>query len=403
MGIQYNKKFVDEVLQRTDIVSLINEFTSLEQHGEFYIGNCVFHKDEQQSLVVYPKEQLFHCIDCGEAGTAAWFLAKVRQTTFDRAVEELAKRCGLTPTNDDIQKNMDVARRRLYMICDEAAKFYSAKLDSADGADAKKYLDKRQLTDKTISDFRLGYSPAKGNLLYKYLKNQGFSVNEMVAAGLVKVSETGPYDMFRNRLMFPIIDNYNRVIAFGGRVLNDEDKPKYLNSPETLIFNKSGILYGIHDLEKNNTNYLIMCEGNLDVISLHQAGFKNSVATLGTAFTRNHIPTIQAHTKNLVLSYDSDDAGKKAAVRTINVLNGTGMGIRVASLAPYKDPDDLIKGAGKELFKTKIMSSVDKMDFQLSYFASQYDLQNPAEKELFIEQAIDTLMKYQELEQSLER
>jgi DNA primase len=300
----------------------------------------------------------------------------------------------ITP-NDIVKQNNAVLKDNMYALYKDAAIFYRRKLSTKDGQTAMDYLTQRGIEEKTIKRFGLGYAPAKGNALYKYLSAKGYTDSLMAQAGLIKFSETGPYDMFRGRVMFPILNEEGRVIAFGGRVLNDEQKPKYLNSPETLIFNKSNTLYGVHDLKNAPRNYFLLCEGYMDVISLHQAGFRNSVATLGTAFTPTHIPTIERYTKNLVLTYDCDGAGQKAAMRTIGALSNTGFGVRVLSMKPSKDPDEFIKTFGSDEYKMRIARSVDSIDFQLKYMASQYDLDNPEQKQEYLSRAVEAIMDSQ--------
>jgi DNA primase len=253
------------------------------------------------------------------------------------------------------------------------------------------------LTEDTINTFGLGYAPTKGNALYKFLSAKGYTEDIMIQAGLIKISESGqPYDMFRGRVIFPIMDENRRVIAFGGRVMNDDDKPKYLNSPETPIFNKSNTFYGVHDMKDARSDYFLLCEGYMDVISLHQAGFKNAVATLGTAFTPTHTPVIQKYTNNLVLTFDGDEAGQKAAARTIKALGTSNMDVKVLSMVPCKDPDEFIKTFSKKEYAIRIGRSVDQTDFQLKFMASQYDLKNPEQRQAYLTKAVETIIRQQD-------
>ena len=395
--MRYKEDFIKKVLNNTDIVDVIRKFSALEKKGDLYIGDCPFHEDKIKSMIVYKDKQIFHCFDCGRGGNALVFLMEKRGIHMDKAVELLANSAGIKITEADIDKRSnDILKANLYKIYNDAALFYNQKLHSTDGAEAMQYVKDRQISEESIKIFGLGYATGKGKDLYKFLKAKGYTDELMLAAGLIKVSETGPYDVFRNRLMFPIMDEQKRIIAFGGRGITDEVKPKYLNSPKTQIFNKSNTLYGIHDIKGNKANYFILCEGNIDVIALHQAGYKNAVATLGTAFTSTHIPVIAKHTKNLILSFDGDDAGQKAAMRTIKTLDGSGMGIRVLSLSPCKDPDEFLKMFGKDEYRDRLERSSTKIDFQLKYMSKPYDLTNPEQKKEYLEKVVGAIMEQQE-------
>lgn len=406
----YTEEFARRVIDSTDIVKLVAQFTPLEKQAgtNLYRGNCAFHADTSKSMVVYPDKKSFHCFDCGEGGNAATFLMKKKNMSFNQAITYLAKVNNIQLDVPGIkQKPNTVLKNDLYNVNAEAARFYQNKLKEQDGEVARNYIQKRQLTDETVQTFRLGYSPTKGNALYKYLKNKGFSDDVMLQAGLIKISETGPYDMFRGRLMFPIIDAQQRVIAFGGRVLDDEVKPKYLNSPESPIFNKSATLYGIHDMPKTKNPYkfVILCEGNVDVIALHQAGLRNAVATLGTAFTRTHTPIVEQYSDMMMLSFDGDAAGQKACARTIKAVADSNMKVRVMSMAPEKDPDDFLKKHGKNEYLDRIRRSVTDLDFQLKYSAQNYDMNDPAQRQEYLEKSVDMIMEAQgrDIEHAIER
>lgn len=401
---RYKEEFIKKVLDKINIVDVIKQSTPLREENGLYFGKCVLHKDAGESIVVYPDKQVFHCFGCGKGGNAAVFLMELKNIPMHKAVDRLARMAGITPTQDDVLKRTnDVLKDNMRNIYKDTAIFYRKKLDSPEGAKALEYLKEREISPETIKTFGLGYSPEKGNALYKYLSSKGYSDELMLQSGLIKISETGPYDMFRGRVIFPIMDEDKRVIAFGGRRLNDDDEkakhtPKYLNSPETLIFNKSNTLYGVNDLKGARRDFFLLCEGYMDVISLHQAGFKNAVATLGTAFTSTHIPAIKKYTNNLVLTFDSDGAGKKAALRTIKALDASGMGVRVLSMAPCKDPDEFIKTLGTKEYYNRITRSVEKVDFQLKCMAEQYDLNDADQKQAYLTKAVETLMKKQERE-----
>jgi DNA primase len=400
--MRYTEDYIKRVLDKVDIVQVIGHFTELKKQDGLYIGKCNLHKDAGESLIVYPDKQAFHCFGCGKGGNAAVYLMELKDIPMNKAIDRLAKMVGITPTKDDVAKRTnDVLKDNLYSIYRDAAIFYRRKLETTEGDPAMDYLKGRELTDDTIKRFGLGYSPEKGNALYKYLLAKGYEEDLMLQAGLIKVSETGQrYDMFRGRVIFPIMDEQRRVIAFGGRRLKDDEQskhqPKYLNSPETIIFNKSNTFYGVHDVKGATNDYFLLCEGYMDVISLHQAGFRNSVATLGTAFTPTHIPVIEKYTHNLVLTFDGDGAGQKAAMRTIKALDFSDVQVKVLSMSPCKDPDEFIKTFGAEEYQNRIMRSVDQTDFQLKYMAGQYDLDDPKQRQEYLTKAVETLIKQQE-------
>ena len=404
--MRYTEEFNRKVLDNTDIIKLIKKQVVLEKRDTFYVGRCMMHNDDGQSLIVFPDKQQFYCFGCGKGGNAAVFLMETKKISMEDAIRILAKEAGITPTENDIEKkNNEITKANLYSVYEDAALFYTKKLREQDGEEALAYLKGRELEDETIDKFQLGYSPAKGNALYKFLKQKGYPDELIQQAGLIKISETGPYDMFRGRVMFPIMDNKNRVVAFSGRVLNPDIKPKYFNSPDSLIFNKSAVLYGLNDIKGfEKAHYYLLCEGQMDVIALHQAGFKNSVAQMGTAFTSLHIAELKKHTNNIVIATDGDEAGQKAASKAIDALQDSGMGIRIMSLEPYKDPDEFIKALGKDEFQDRIKRSIEREDFQLKRICSQYDLNNPEERhdaflkavDLFVEQNDRRAFKEQE-------
>ena len=393
--MQYTEDFIKKVLEKVDIVKLIQKYTKLDKQEELFVGKCPLHKGQSETMVVYPKEKVFTCFECGKSGNAAIFLMELKGISMSKAIEELALKVGIVATkNDVLQKNNNVLKSNLYALYNDATIFYQKKLKDQEGVDAVKYLKKRELSEQTIEQFKLGYSPTKGNALYKYLKAKGYTKELMLESGLIKMAESGPYDMFRGRVIFPIMDKEKRVIAFGGRVM-DDSKPKYLNSPESPIFNKSTTLYGVHNSKGNIKGYYLLCEGYMDVISLHQAGFTNAIATLGTAFTKTHIPEVKKYTNNLVLTFDADGAGQKAAMRTIKAIDGSGMGVRVLSMSPCKDPDEFIKTFGADEYKVRIKRSLQRVDFQLKCLANQYDLDDPDQKKIFLDKAVDAMMKQQ--------
>lgn len=393
--MRYTEEFNKKVLENTDIVKLIKKHAVLDKKDNFYIGKCMLHHDDGKSLAVFPDKQTFHCFGCGKGGNAAVFLMETKKITIDEAIRQLAKEAGIVPTEKDIEKQINaITKENLYSVYQDATMFYTRKLHEQDGEEALAYLKGRELEDQTIETFQIGFSPAKGNALYKFLKQKGYSDELMLQAGLIKISETGPYDMFRGRVMFPIMDNKNRVVAFSGRVLNPDIKPKYFNSPDSLIFNKSAVLYGLNDIKGfEKAHYYLLCEGQMDVIALHQAGFKNSVAQMGTAFTSLHVSELKKHTNNIIIATDGDEPGQKAAEKAIDSLQDAGMGIRILSLEPYKDPDEFIKALGKDEFTFRIKRSVEREDFQLKRICSQYNLNNPEERKEAFMKAVDLFIE----------
>ena len=422
--MRYKESFVKDVLAKTNIVDIIGHYTKLTEKDGLYYGNCPMHEDKKQSMVIYPDKQVYHCFDCGSGGNAVTFLMKQHGVTMDVAIEKLAKRAGIALDKaQEAQKSNDVLKQNLYNINKDAAMFFKRKLNSKEGVEAKEYFKgKREYTDELIENIHCGYSPTKGNALYKYLLQKGYPEELMVQAGLVRISENGPYDMFRGRVMFPIMDEQKRFIAFGGRVM-DDSKPKYLNSPETAIFDKSKTLFGVHYLkqladekkkkeiktpqnkkqqqaQKPPLGAVVLCEGYADAAALIKNNIP-AVAVLGTALTPSHLPELQKYTNNLLLAFDSDAAGKKAAMRAIKALDGSEMNAKVMSLSPYKDPDEFIKALGKEEFMERARRAIDITDFQLQYLAEQYDMNDPEQKQAYLTKAVELMIKGQE--RSLER
>lgn len=395
LTMKYTEEFAKKVISKTDIVRLIARHTPLNLQGNVYTGDCPFNPNEKDTFVVYPDKQTFHCFDCDASGNAAMFLVLKEDISMTEAIEKLARitRTPITPA-DINHNNQDILKENMYNIYRDAALFYMNKLQEKDGEQALNYLSQnREFSDATIKRFGLGYAPTKGNALYKYLKAKGYDDEIMLKAGLIKISETGPYDMFRGRVMFPIINEQKRVIAFSGRVLDNAIKPKYLNSPETPIFNKSNTLFGIQAVP-HHSPFWLLCEGQADVIALHQAGFNNAVATLGTAFTQTHIPLLKKYTDNkLVLTFDSDDAGQKAAMRAIKTLEGHDINISVISMDPYKDPDEFIKELGPEEYARRIERGMDKINFELKYLSKQFDLNDPQQKQAYLTKAVSRIIE----------
>jgi len=395
----YSEEIVDEVREKNDIVDVISPYVRLTRRGSNYVGLCPFHSEKTPSFSVNGSKQIFHCFGCGVGGNSISFVMKYENLTFTEAVKQLADKAGIklpdVPDNPDAIRRSDL-RTRLFEIYKEAAKFYYFQLRGDYGKFPMEYLKNRKLTDKTINDFGLGYSVKSANALYTYLKSKGYSDELMIKAELVTFREgRGIFDMFWNRVIFPIMDQNNKVIAFGGRVMG-EGEPKYLNSRETDIFNKRRNLYGLNFAKHSRKNFMLLCEGYMDVIALHQAGFTNSVASLGTALTEEQARLIGRYVKEVIITYDSDGAGVKAAIRAIPILKSAGIKTRILKLAPYKDPDELIKNAGSEEFENRIKNAENSFDFELSNIEKNFDLSGPEGKTEFLNKVAERLTEFEE-------
>ena len=362
----YSDEIVEEVRMKNDIVDVISDYVKLQKKGSSYFGLCPFHNEKSPSFSVSPGKQMYYCFGCGAGGNVFTFIMEYENYTFVEALKYLAQRAGVTLPEAEYSKEAKAAadlRTTLLEIQKKAAAFYYYQLRQDTGKQGMAYLKGRELSDETIHKFGLGCSPRYSGALYQYLKNKGYSDAHLKESGLFNVDERrGMQDKFWNRVMFPIMDVNNRVIGFGGRVMGDA-KPKYLNSPETKIFDKSRNLYGLNIARTSRKPYLIVCEGYMDVISMHQAGFTNAVASLGTALTSGHASLMSRYTKEVLLTYDSDEAGQKAALRGIPILKAAGIRPRVVNLAPYKDPDEFIKAEGKEAFEKRLEEAANAVPF----------------------------------------
>ena len=395
----YSEEIVDEVRERNDIVDLISRYVNLTRRGSNYVGLCPFHGEKTPSFSVNQSKQIFHCFGCGVGGNSISFVMKYENLTFTEAIKHLADRVGMTlPEADadpEAKKRADF-RTKLFEIYKEAAKFYYFQLRGEHGKFPMEYLKNRGLEDETINSFGLGYSVKSYNALYTYLKSKGYSDELMIKAELVTFREgKGIFDMFWNRVIFPIMDQNSKVIAFGGRVMGDGE-PKYLNSRETDIFNKRRNLYGLNIAKHSREKFMLLCEGYMDVISLHQAGFTGAVASLGTALTEEQARLIARYVKEVIITYDSDGAGVKAALRAIPILKSAGIKTKILKLTPYKDPDELIKAVGREEFVKRIESAENSFDFELSIMEQSFNLSEPEGKTEFLNKVAERLADFQE-------
>ena len=383
----YSDDIIDQIRTGCDIVSVLSRFISLKKKGSNYVCCCPFHNEKTPSFSVNPARQIYKCFGCGEGGSVITFLQKYENMTFPEAIEYLAPIAGVElPQRENTEESRQWANRkaRLYEVNKEAANFYYRVLWSEKyGETGMRYLKKRELSDETIKHFGLGYAPTDGNAVIIYLRKKGFTDAEIIDSGLATFSERdGLNSKFWNRVMFPITDDKGKVLGFGGRVMGDGE-PKYLNSPETDIFNKRKNLYGFQFAKSSRKSRFILCEGYMDVISLHQAGFTEAVASLGTAFTSEQARILQRYSPNVFLSYDSDTAGTKAAMRAIEILRQYKVTGRVINMKPYKDPDEFIKNLGAEEFEKRMENAEDALLFQVHTTEKNYNTKDYAEKTKF--------------------
>ena len=375
--MMYSRQIIDEVISRNDIVDVISGYIKLKKNGSSYVGLCPFHNEKSPSFSVSGSRQLYHCFGCGAGGNVVTFVMEYEKFTFPEAVKLLADRVNMelpeVEYNEQERRERGI-RDKLLEINKLAATYYYKQLRTEHGKLGLDYLKKRGLSDETIQRFGLGYS-AQGSSIYRYLKEQGYDDDILKESGLFSY-ERGINDKFFNRVMFPIMDINNKVIGFGGRVMGDA-RPKYLNSPETKLFDKSRNLYGLNIARASRKDNLIICEGYMDVISLHQAGFNQAVASLGTALTPGQARLMKRYTDNVLITYDSDEAGIKAAMRAIPILKEAGLSTKVINMQPYKDPDEFIKALGAEAFQERIDKAGNSFMYEISVLERNYDRSDP--------------------------
>ncbi len=395
---KYSETKLEEIRQANDIVDVIGSFVKLKRVGSSYTGLCPFHSEKTPSFSVSPSRQMYKCFGCGAAGNVITFIMEYENDSFPEAVQYLADRAGISLPKQEMgegQKEQESLRATLLTINTKAARYYYAMLKSPDGKTGYEYLRGRGLSDGTIVRFGLGYAGQGWDRLYRYLRGQGYADTILKETGLFKITEKGVYDKFRNRVMFPIMDANSHVIGFGGRVMGDA-KPKYLNSPETELFDKSRNLFGLNYAKKGKRDAFILCEGYMDVIALHQAGFTNAVASLGTAFTEQQANVIRRYTKEVLLTYDSDDAGQKAALRAIPILRDAGLHGKVVDMEPYKDPDEFIKSIGAEEYKKRLAKAQNGFLFEISMARASCDFSDPEQKTAFIHDTAKRLLVFED-------
>ena len=387
----YGEDIVEEVRQKTDIVDLVGQYVHLKKKGSSYFGLCPFHGEKTASFSVSPGKQIFYCFGCGKAGDSIRFLMEYENLSFVEALEELAERANVTlPKEEKRDKGEEDLRYKILEINKQAALFYVKQLRSEKGKQGLAYCAKRKLSGESITHFGLGYAGKERDSLYQYCKSLGFKDRVLQESGLFSFKENGVYDKFFNRLMFPIMDLHNRVIGFGGRVMGDGE-PKYLNSPETKLFDKSRNLFALNFSRKSRANYFILCEGYMDVISLHQWGFSEAVAALGTAFTEQQADLMKRFNSLIYLCFDSDGAGKKACKRAISILREKKLEGKVIRLSPYKDPDEFLKAEGKEAFEKRIEEAKNAFLWEVEEKKTEFDLHDPAGMQKYMESIAELL------------
>lgn len=395
----YPEELVEEIRSKNDIVDVISSYVRLQKKGSSYFGLCPFHNEKSPSFSVSRQKQMYYCFGCGAGGNVFTFLMEYENYSFVEALKYLADRAGVElpePEYSGEAKKRADTKAILLEINKAAAQYFYVQLLRPQGGHALTYLKDRKLSDDTIKAFGLGYSNKYSDDLYKYLKSKGYKDDMISQAGLISIDEKyGVHDKFWNRVMFPIMDVNSRVIGFGGRVMGDA-KPKYLNSPETIIFDKSRNLYGLNRARKSRKPYFLLCEGYMDVISLHQAGFTNAVASLGTALTPGHAALIKRYVNEVYLTYDSDEAGTKAALRAGPILREVGITAKIIRMEPYKDPDEFIKNLGAEAFEERIQKARNGFMFSLEILERDYDMTSPEGRTNFMKEAARKLTEFDE-------
>lgn len=396
-------EFIQEIKARCDIADVISSYVNLKKAGRNLVGLCPFHNEKTPSFSVSQENEFFHCFGCGVGGDVITFIRRIENLDYVDAVKFLAQRAGLTMPEENRNEGLSNLKNRIYEANREAAKFYHKQLYTPNGQNALEYLRKRQLSEKTIIHFGLGYSPPSRFELVNHLKSKGFSSTELIAANLANESRNGnPFDRFSDRVMFPIMDLRGNVIGFGGRIMSDI-KPKYLNTSDTPVFNKSRNLFALQFAKNKAEGQLILVEGYMDVIALHQAGFENAVATLGTALTQEQATIIKRYCKEVVICYDADEAGQKATSRAISILRPTGLDIKVLTVPDGKDPDEYIKSHGEQgsaRFRLLLDKCGNDVEYRLQKLRMSYNTDITEQKVAFLTQAAKLIA---ELDNSIEQ
>lgn len=389
----FSEEFLQELTERNPIEEVVGEYVPLtKRSGQNLFGLCPFHSEKTPSFSVSPSKQIYHCFGCGKGGGVINFIMDIERLSFPEAVEFLARRANMQVPEDSYDPHRG-RRERLLKLNREAARFFYEQLSTPAGAAAIEYMRKRRISKRIATNFGLGYAPDEWSALSDEMKSRGYSERDLVDAGLAKHGRRGGvYDAFRGRLMFPVIDMRGNVVAFSGRVLGDGE-PKYMNSADTPVFSKSHNLFGLNLAKKSKSGYIILVEGNIDVVSLHQAGFDSAVASLGTSLTSEQANLLSRVTKQVVICYDADSAGVKAAQRAIPLLEKVGLSVRVVTVPEGKDPDEFIKAKGAEAFRALIEDSASGIEYQLASAARGLDLETDAGKVEYLQNAAEVLSK----------
>lgn len=392
--------FLQELKMKTDIEDVISTYVTLKRRGATLVGLCPFHNEKTPSFTVYPATQSFYCFGCGAGGDAITFLKKIENLDYLDAVKTLAQRAGLQMPQEGFDDSLSKRRRRILEMNREAARFYHSVLLSPEGKVGYDYYIGRALSAATINHFGLGFAPNQWDALLKHMRAKGYQPAELVDAGLVRKGQKGYYDNFRNRVMTPIIDVRGNVIAFGGRVL-DDSKPKYINTGDTLVYKKTNELFALNFAKDSKEDALILCEGYMDVIAMHQAGFTNAVAGCGTALTTEQVRLISRYAKEVILTYDADEAGQKALQKAMTLFDQTDVKVRIPALVGGKDPDEIIRTYGRDKFKGMLEGASNETEFRLLALRRQYNLATTQGKIDFIGGALQILATLPPVEQDL--
>ena len=397
--MRYPDDVIEEVRSSNDIVAVISSYVHLQKKGSNYFGLCPFHNEKSPSFSVSPQKQIYYCFGCGAGGNVFSFIQNYENYTFPEALKFLADRAGIKLPEvqySEETKRRETLKSKLLEVNKEAAKFYYVQLRSEAGKTAMKYFKDRGLNDETMQKFGLGFARTGQNLLYRYLKDKGFDDDVLRQSGIFHFDEKrGALDLFWSRVIFPIMDVNHRVIGFGGRTMGDA-KPKYINSPETPVFDKGRNLYGLNLARTSRKKNLILCEGYMDVIAMHQAGFNQAVAALGTSFTSGQANLLKRYTEELLLIFDSDEAGIKAGLRAISILKEAGLNGRVVDLTPYKDPDLFILNEGSEAFQKRLDQAENAFFWETRMLERDFDLRDPQDRTRFAEEIAKKMLRFEE-------
>ena len=392
--VRYSDELLDDIKTKNDIVDIVSQYVVLKRAGRNYMGLCPFHKEKSGSFCVSPDKQIFHCFGCGVGGNVFHFISKIENVNFKESVEILANRAGVDlPLSDNFEDDkLSKLKSRVYEVNKCAAEFYHQNLYKPTAKPAQEYVKKRHLDNKTLKAFKIGYS-GRFNELYTELKTKGFTEEEILASCLVNKNPNGKFiDRFRNRLMFPIIDIRERVIAFGGRVL-DDSKPKYINSPEDIVYSKGRNLFAFNIAKKNNPKTIIMVEGYMDAVSLHQRGINNAVASLGTALTEAQGRLLRRSCEKVIIGYDADGAGQAATLRGLEILQNLGCDIRILQIEGAKDPDEFVVKYGPERFQMYVDKAISLVEFKVKMLKNNLNLDNVNDKIKFLNEVARILAK----------